>query len=354
MNPLPFQLVLSAAESLGESSSLFEDGFDKQVLTDAIGIAWKNGLYYAFLKRYLDTGHRLPPDEHARWEAQYHGIVGLQASLDALADTSQSGGIEFLVIKDIQTIEHVPRDLDIFVRDSDRGAFLERLREEGFEFVYNDGSEISLARRGSMRVDVYSRIHYLGKDFVDAPYLFDSMTATRIHERDIPGLSFEAAFLVNSVHGIFGHGAISLLDFLDLRNLQVRGKDNGGFRDRAVSFGWGGVYDLWAERLAGLNEDMFRRHIPVEFPHRIDSRFVLQAAAQLDGTEFTSRDRVALRASLAWDRLVLIAETTGIQDRLVRSSLARGLANAAGHRLRSFRGDRKNYLRAIKRSGEGG
>jgi len=354
VNPLPFQLVLSAVEPLGEDSSFPEDGIDPDVFNDAIRIAWKNGLYYAFLKRYLDSGHRLPPNEHVRWEAQYHGIVGLQASLDALADTSQSAGIEFLLIKNIQTIEHVPRDLDIFVRESDRAVFLDRLREEGFEFVYNDGSEISLARPGSMRVDVYSRIHYLGKDFVDAPYLFDSMTATRIHERDIPGLSFEAAFLVNSVHGIFGHGAISLLDFLDLCNLQVRGKDDSGFRDRAVSFGWAGVYDLWAERLAGLNADVFQRHIPVEFPHRIDSRFVLQAAAQLDGTEFTSRDRVALRASLAWDRLVLLAETTGIQDRLVRSSLARGLANAAGHRLRTLRGDRKNYLRAIKRSGEGG
>ena len=353
MNPLPFQLVLSAAEPLRESSSLFEDGFDKQVLTDAIGIAWKNGLYYAFLKRYLDTGHRLPPDEHARWEAQYHGIVGMQASLDALADTSQSVGIEFLLIKNIQTIEHVPRDLDIFVLDSDRGAFLDRLRSEGFEFVYNDGSEISLARPGSMRVDVYSRLHYLGKDFLDAPYLFDSMATTQIHGRSAPGLAPEAAFLVNSIHGIFGHGAITLLDFLDLCNLR-RENDDSHFRNRAASFGWAGVYDIWAERLAGLNADVFQRHIRVEFPHRIDSRFVLQAAAQLDGTEFTSRDRVALRASLAWDRLVLLAETTGIQDRLVRSSLARELANAAGHRLRSFRGDRKNYLRAIKRSGEGG
>src|SRR5437879_10531812 len=184
--------------------------------------AWKHGLYCAFLKTSLACGHRLPAHERARWEAQYHGIVGLQASLDALADTSQSVGIEFLVIKNIQTIEHVPRDLDIFVRDSDRGAFLERLRSEGFEFVYNDGSEISLARPGSMRVDVYSRIHYLGRDFLDEAYLFRSRAAIRLHQREVTGLEPEAASLLNSAHAMFGHGAITLLDFLEFRRLNGR------------------------------------------------------------------------------------------------------------------------------------
>lgn len=349
MNTLPFQLVLSAVEPLGESSSFLEDGLDKQVLNDAIRIAWKNGLYYAFLKRYLDSGHRLPPHEHSRWEAQYHGIVGLQASLDALADTSQSVGIEFLVIKNIQTIEHVPRDLDIFVRDSDRGAFLERLRSEGFEFVYNDGSEISLARPGSMRVDVYSRIHYLGRDFLDEAYLFRSRAAIRLHQREVPGLEPEAAFLLNSAHAMFGHGAVTLLDFLDFRSLQARATTPHRFRGRAASFDWAGVYDLWSQRLAELQAGVLGQRIPVAFPHHLESRFVLDAISRLDGHVLGLRERAALRLSLLWDRLLFAAESSGVEEALRSSAVARSLANSAGHRIRFMRGDRKSTLRALKR-----
>jgi len=348
-------LLLSTVDSgglVGESTK--PDQVDPRTLEAALDLAKVNGLHYAFVQSWIAVGGQLPEREASRRAGDRRAIAGLQSSIDILNDVSQELGIDYAVIKDVQTIDHVPRDLDIFVPEADRKSFLEGLLSRGYAFVYNDGAEVALGRPRSMRIDVYSRIHYLGRDFLDEAYLLGASAAEERHGRTYPGLTPEAAFLLDSIHGIFGHGAISLLDFLELRNLRIRAGDDGRLRVRAATFGWAGVYDLWRQRLSVLSTRVFIQRIPTEFPNRIDARFLLEAVGQLDGDRFTSRDRIALRASVAWDRIILLGETTGIQDRLVRSALVRSLANAAGHRLRTFRGDRKNGLRAIKRAREGG
>jgi Uncharacterised nucleotidyltransferase len=349
MNPHPFWILLATVDSPDGPPDFRGTDLDPERLARVITLARANGLYYPFLKRYLAAGGRVPSNETSRWGSVYRAIGGLRSSLDALAEASRVTGIEYLVIKNVQTIEHVPRDLDIFLREADRAAFLEGLRSAGFEFAYNDGSEISLARPGSMRVDVYSRIHYLARDFLDESYLFRSRAATRLHGHEVPGLEPEAAFLLNSAHAIFGHGAITLLDFLDFRNLQALSGVPNQFRDRAASFDWAGVYDLWWQRLADLQVRVFEQRIPTEFPQPLEGRFVLEAVSRLNGHVLGLRERAALRLSLLWDRLLFAAEASGVEEGLRSSALARSLANSAGHRIRFMRGDRKSTLRALKR-----
>lgn len=329
-----------------------ENGWGTKVVEEALRIARANGLYYTFVGRWTRAGGSLPDAAKTRWSAELHSIETFRSSLDALEDVAGSSGLEYIMIKSAQTLEHVPRDIDIFVREADRAAFLESLKSRGFGFVYNDGGEISLARPGAMRVDVYSRIHYLGRDFLDEAFLFRSRMETPVHDRKVPGLLPEAAFLLNSVHGIFGHGAITLLDLLDLRNLRMLAEGER-FRDRAEKFGWARVYDLWSARLASLEAQMYSRHVPVPFPQRLESRFVINAVASLNGHDLGLRGQMLLRLSLLWDRALFVSEAHGFQNALGRSALARAIANSAGHRIRFMRGDRKSTVRALKRVREG-
>src|SRR5207245_9865430 len=101
--------------------------------------------------------------------------------------------------------------------------------------------------------------------------------------------------------------------------------------------------------LADMPARVLGQRIPVAFPHHLESRFVLDAISRLDGHVLGRRERAALRLSLLWDRLLFAAESSGVEEGLRSSAVARSLANSAGHRIRFMRGDRKSTLRALKR-----
>ncbi len=345
MNPDAFALLLSTVDPATAEQPV--PPADEALLRETCNLARANGLYFAFVRRLEGSDIDLPPGEGARWAGELQVHERYLRTLELLRTASEHSRIEYAVIKNVWTIEHVPRDVDVFVPESDVAGFLEALGGQGFETLFDDGAEISTASPGSLRVDIYPRVHYLGRDFLSGAALAAARTTESFSAMRIPTIRADAAFALNSIHSIFGHGAMTLLDFLDLRALAVRSEDGHPARAHAETFGWARTFDLWMEHLERLHETVYEKGLAPTFPLRHGRAFIRQAIALLDGDPLALRERIALRASLLWDDLLFASEGSGLNDGLRRSAMASGVANAAGHRLRTLRGDRK-------RSGGGG
>jgi len=348
-----FWNVLASADSeTREKVDLARLAKDERLLRACVDLAAANGLAYPFLYDVVEYLVTPPISVRRRWEAQSSLAVRYRETIETLNDTAEDTGISYAVIKNCTAIDHVPRDVDVFLPADDRDAFLASLEERGLRPAYRNEAEISMVATGLLRVDVYSRINYLGRDFVDEGTLRHARSVTSNLGVSHPALSPEATYLVNSAHSLFGHGAITLLDFVDFATLKRRIRDLTGAQSLARMLGWGSVLGLWTARLAELRRMVYERGVPVRFPARHSRRFILDCVAAL-GWSIDRRDEVALRLSLLWDDLLFVSEQTGLNGVVRESRTLRGLANAAGHRLRILRGDRKGlYVDADKRRWE--
>ena len=308
-----FWTVLSAVDpGLRAETSVARLREDGRLLEDAVGLATANGLSFPFLRRLREWDVRLPARAEDRWRQDSESAIRVRDTLERLNDASRATGISYTVIKNCMTVDHVPRDLDVFIPSGEREGFLAALGSQGLRLAYHDEAEISLQGPGLLKVDVYSRIHYLGRDFLRPEYLLGSRTTASAHGATHPTLLSEAAFLLNSAHGLFGHGAMSLLDFMDLTRLRQRISDPAAVRAEAASLGWGRVLDRWLGRLQEMERRVYGDRVPMRFPVRHGTRFVLGSVAALDGAHLGPRDFMALRASLWWDDLVFLSEVAGL------------------------------------------
>ncbi|MEE9288933.1 MAG: nucleotidyltransferase family protein [Bacteroidota bacterium] len=315
---------------------------DRQALDATIALAKANGLYFPFMKWLIGLVGRVPPQEEKQWASELQSMSEFRNTIGILNAISDRAGIDYIIIKNSSIIEHVPRDVDILVRERDRDQFLELLMAYGQKLIYNDRSEILLAKSGLMKIDVYTRIHYLGRDFLDERFLWESRVNSSTHGMTHPGLSPETAYLLNLIHGLLGHGGITLLDFLDLSGLEKRIPNLAMCRAQAVASGWAKVFDLWTSRLQTLQRRIYEQRLCVKFPIRHGRRFILKCVSALGGHPSRRRERLVLGLSLFWDDLVFLSENSGVASILRRSEVATGVANSIGHRLRSLRGDRKS------------
>lgn len=313
---------------------------DPRAVDAALRLAKPNGLLTAVGLGLAADGIEIPEAWRAEFAAEERSLEACRASLRLIREVASDDGLAVAVIKNITAVDHAPRDVDVFVPEEERPALLEALRARGLATVYDDGAELSLGTAGLARIDVYSRLRYLGRDFLSPAYILASRAPVRSLGIEHPSLAPEATLLLNSAHGLFGHGSLTLLDLFDLRGLLDRTSRDACSR-RAAGFGWGRTFDLWVQRIEGLARAVLESRDPIPFPNRHGRRFLLQAAKGLDGGPLDPKEQAAFRLSLLWDDLEFLTEGSGAARVLRRSTLATGLANAAGHRIRLLRGDRK-------------
>ena len=349
-----FWALLSAVDPrTKDASALRPLSADARLLRTCAELAWSNGLYSAFLARAKEAGLALPSTEDARRALEREATDRFARTIELVADAARASDVEHLIIKNAWAVEHVPRDVDVFVPSPKREALVQELRARGLELAYHDEAEISLARADLLRIDVYSRIHYLGRDFLDDAFLRDhTQTASSIGV-EYPSLAPEPALLLNSAHTLFGHGAMSLLDFLDQLELRTLMTDPDACTVEAAARGWGRVFELWTARVRRMQHRIYEQRVAVRFPARHGTRFILDCVEALDGPRLDTAAALALRMSLAMDDLIFVSERAGLGDAVRRSTALTGAANAAGHRLRILRGDRKGlYADSPKRRWE--
>ena len=345
MNAEAFRLLLAAAGAVSaKGSDVPRLPRDARALAVALRLAEANGLYYCLLRFLTRSGIAVPSSESARWATVLKTRERFLQTITFLNDVAERFGIDYIIIKNCSTVDHVPRDVDVLVREDERSRFMQALRESGLDIVHDDLAETSLQGNGLLRIDVYARIRYLGRDFLDGRFLWESQRAATTYGIDHPGLGPEAAYLLNSVHRLFGYGSITLLDFLDLMNLEARLDKPSWCRSQAQACGWARTYDMLTAHFQELGDRLRNESKALAFPHRFGTSFVLRCVSNLDALSLGARERAAFGISLLWDDLIFLFETSGLAEGLRRSPMSARLGNAMGHRLRSARGDRKSFI----------
>ena len=343
MNTEALRLLLAAAGTEpANGSDVPRLPRDSRVLAAALRLAEANGLSYCLLRFLTRSGIAFPSSEAAHWATVLETREKFLRTITFLNEVAERFSVDYVMIKDCSTVDHVPKDVDVLVREDERSRFVQALRECGLDIVHDDLAETSLQGSDLLRIDVYARIRYLGRDFLDTRFLWGSRRAATTYGIDHPGLGPEAAYLLNSVHGLFGHGSLTLLDFLDLMNLQARVTGPSRCRSQAHACGWAGAFDMLTSHYQELRGQLRNESKALAFPHRFGTGFILRCVSSLDAPSLGARERAAFGASLLWDDLIFLFETSGLAEGLARSPVGTRLGNAMGHRLRAARGDRKS------------
>lgn len=335
------RIVVSAVEGGPKADGLANLPEGSPLLRAAFQVAWENGLHCAFASHWVGVGRPLPSRERVRLMAESRTMDRLRRTLAALDLVSAAAHTPYAVIKNLQTMEHAPRDVDVFVDEADCGRFVAALRAFGFDLLYDDGAELSLGAPGTLRVDLYTTIRYLDRAFLDGAFLRGARKVTSTVSRLHPSLTPEASLLVNAIHSLFGHGGASLADFLEFRGLARLVGGPARCREMAARFGWAGAFDVWSRWFADLQSRVAGPDRVPRFPVRFGHRLTMEAAHALEDPALDPHRLRLLRASLWWDDLQFLAERTGLDKMLKRAAWVRRLVNLTGHRVRTARGDRK-------------
>ena len=212
---------------------------NKDFFLKAIQMAEKNGLYYNFIWELKNSNMDLPFMDKGRWEKEEEKLSAFKEAVGLLNTILKSSEIDYIVIKACNMLPHVPKDIDIFVPLEEKSKAIKALENEGFKCLRSDDIETILTKGENIKIDVYTRLNYFGIECIDEQFLLNSVTKDKIFGVEYQGLNKEANFLLMTVHSLFGHGAMTLLDFLHLKLLMKNGVDLNACREYAHEKGWG-------------------------------------------------------------------------------------------------------------------
>lgn len=312
---------------------------NRRLLKPAVKLAERNGLYYFLMRTFKALNLDLPFESEKRWQEENRRLEELKKTITLLNDVSENSGVKYIWIKSCNQIPHVPRDVDIFVPPEEKGRIAAALAARGMRYVDASDIETSLAKEGCLKLDIYTRIHYMTIDFIDDAFLNLHCVKQSVFDIEYPGLDAEADFLLLLVHSLFGHGSMSLLDFLHMRRRYRDIRDIGICRDYALRKGWGAAFDLALERFENIQKRVYDGE-SVRFPCLFDAGFILQCASKIDGLSLSWRKRAAFYVSFNLEQLRESQKESALYLRVRSCEPAMKLIRAGITFLKTMRGDR--------------
>ena len=304
MNNLdPLKVVLSVVDPEYPNDIQVEEiAKDKGLLKSAIKLAERNGLYYYFIYKPKELGVDLP-FEKDRWTKENQRLSEFKETISLLNTVSNDYGIDYIIIKACNAIPHIPRDVDIFVRNEDRTRIIEALEDKGMECIDLDVTETVLRKEGYIDVELYSRICYLGIDFIDESLFWESNIKDMMFGIEYSSLNKEANFLLMLIHRLLGHRSMSLLDFLHMNSLKDD-IDIDACRKYARENGWESVFDLVVNKLNALYEKIYKEGEIVPFPYLFDRKFMLECVSNINGLKMGRHNKIIFSISLIQDGIL--------------------------------------------------
>ena len=309
-------------------------GKDEKLFKSTIKLAERNGLYYYFILRLKELGVDLPLSEEDRWKKENQKLSEFKETIKLLNNVSKEYGIEYIIIKECNTIPHIPRDIDIFVRNEDRTRIIKALEDNGMQCTRTEVTETSLEGKNYLKVDIYSRIIYLSIDIFDDGVIKSKMMAKIINTNlECFVLPTELDFILLSFHSLFGHMKISLLDFLHLMKV-YREINSTICRKYIEEKGLEIAFNLFLEELNKINAKIVSGKDIIHFPYYFSQDFVITCAQ--NSTKLNALSKFILQFSLMTDKIV---------DRLPRTVY--DILSSAGpirkiyYYMKTIRGDKK-------------
>ena len=343
MNKLdPMKVVLSVVDpEYPNDINVEEVAKNVDLMKKAIKLAERNGLYYYFILRLkqLNQDISLLDNEQERWNRELQKLSALKKTLTFSNDMQKHDGIDYILIKACTKIPHVPRDVDILVRSEDREKIYDAFNRDGMKIVYSNPVETAFDKEGYMKLDIYSRIQYIGMNFIDKEFLWNSKVEDRMFGIEYLSLNNEANFLLLLVHSLFGHRSMTLLDFLHIKAL-MSNIDKKVCREHAYEKDWGAVFDMGVKKLESIYKTIYKDGKVVSFPYLFNRKFMLKCIASLEGLEMKRREKMFFNISLGLDRLAYELAQSPFYDYLLTFNTGRKVFNSLGYFVRNRRGDR--------------
>lgn len=339
----PMKVVLSVVDSKYPKDIPVEEiSKDEKLLKSAIKLAERNGLYYCFVHRLreLNPDLVLSDEEHERWNNELQKLPALKKTFAFLNEMQLRDGIDYILIKACTTIPHLPRDVDILVHIEDKERIYDMFARDGMEIAYSNDVETAFNKEGYTKLDIYSKIQYIGIDFIDREFLWNSKIGDEMFGIKYPSLNDEANFLLLLVHSIFGHRSMTLLDFLHTMSLMDSMQDIGVCRGHAYERGWGAVFDMGLERLEAVYKTIYKDDGVVSFPYLFDRKFMMECVASMEGLRMSKREKLFFSLSLGLDRVAYELARSPFYDYLLSFNSGRRMFNSFAYFVRNKRGDR--------------
>jgi len=308
-------------------------------LAASIKLARINGLYYLFLCRLKELDIDIPSSEEKKWSQELDNLAKYKKTIELIDRLSTKYGIDYILIKDCNTVPHIPRDIDTFVRSEDRTRFINALEDIGMRCTQSGIAETSLTGE-YLKTDIYTDICYMGVDFLDKSILWNSRVENRMFGMRYIGLNNESNFILLLIHSLFGHRSMSLLDFLHLTNIYDK-TDINFCRDYAISMGWGRTFDTaltkFNEVRRDLNESKF-----VYFPYLFNKDLLLDCLSGVEGFDNSLINKFFVNVTFVQDRLIYELKDSKINNVIKSSGPLRNVINSVTASIKSRRGDRKS------------
>ena len=340
MNRLdPMKVVLSVVDpEYPNDIHVDEIVKNRDLLKKSIKLAEKNGLYYYFILKLKELNIDLSFLGEERWDKENQKLSEFKETMMLLNKVSKEYGIDYIIIKACNAIPHIPRDVDIFVRNEDRAKIIKALEDNGMKCVISDVTETVLRKAGYIDVELYSKICYLGIDFIDGSFFWKSNIKDVMFDVEYSGLNKEANFLLMRIHRLLGHRSMSLLDFLHINSLK-NDINVEACRRYAREKGWGFVFDLAVNKLNALYEKIYKEGEVVPFPYLFDRKFMLECVSNINGLKMGKRNKIIFHLSLIQDRIIHELKDSFSYNLLKSFKPTRILINFFTRRVRKMRGD---------------
>ena len=350
-SPNPMEIVLGVVDPAYKATTCVEKvATNKSLLMSAFRLANRNGLSYFFLYRLKELGLALELLEDNRWVKESQRLLRFKETILLLNSIAINHKIEYMLIKACNTIPHVPRDVDIFVRREERDRVIKALEDNGMKRIQSGVTETSLGGYIG-KIDVYTRICYLGFDFFDAEFLWQSRMKVQDEMLGIeyPGLNGEVNFLLALVHGFFGHRAITLLDFLHIKHLKEGIQNIKVCKKYAHERGWGLALDSILADIEGIQEKIYKRGEIVQFPYLFNRCLILKCISEIRGLDIGRFDKIFLQLSLIQDGAIARLRDTRLYNFLKSFETARNSINSLTAFIKKLRGDIKSVSQQVRK-----
>jgi len=340
LGPLKILLAVIDSEYPPNNIPVKEILSNKKLVKKAIKLARRNGLYYYFISKLKEQNVDLSFLGKEHWSEEEKALLKLKETIALLNDVSKEYGIFYILIKDCNSVPHIPRDIDIFVRAEEKEDMIKALENYGMRCEHSDNIETTLLGESYLPIDLYTKIIYFGNEFLNGDFLFNSVEEKEMFGIRYPSLNNESEFMLTLLHSLFGHRYLTLLDFLHLKRIRDSGLSIKFCESYARKWNWESVFTLAFDKFNMIQKEVYEEKKEIVFPYLFDTKFVMKCIQQINGISLTHSDKLFIKFSLFLDGVKLKLEGSVFYNMVRKCALLRKALLSVGYRSRSMRGDK--------------
>jgi len=317
--------------------------FNQSVINSVLSYSEKNGLKFlvlTLLNKIKFDDRPVQSIIECEFSQEADKSEKFSKTIHFLSTLPKDHGLHYILVKSFDSTKHIPNDVDIFIRNEDRLKVIKHLSLNGMNCQQSSVAETKLEGR-YMNIDLYTRINYLGIDFVDADLLWNSVIQKKFMDVSYPGLNPEADLLMLIPHSMFGHRRMTLLDFLHFRTL--RQNANIPFcREYATRHGWGYTFDVFIQLLDTLEDDILVKKVKIRFPFNYPKKILLDSINHTKGIQFGLKNYFFFTLSYWMEGIMYSLEDSMIYNIVKSNKLLRNFFNSTCSFFKKRRGDIKS------------